>query len=185
MGHKFCVHPGVYLLAAFAVLILPLRWWMGAVLAALAHEFSHIAAARLFGSRILEIRLSPTGAVIASEPIEGRRGVLASAAGPLGSLLLSLFIRGYPELAICGLIQGVFNLLPVYPLDGGRIVRCLLPAKFCTVLETMTIWASGLLGMGLYETSCLGISSFLPLAALVAIRVPRKLTCKESNLAVQ
>ena len=46
--------------------------------------------------------------------------------GPLGSFLLFISIRYFPRLALCGLIHGLYNLMPIYPLDGGRIVKCLL-----------------------------------------------------------
>lgn len=46
--------------------------------------------------------------------------------GPLGSLLILLFARQLPLVAVCVVIQSLYNLLPIYPLDGGRALKCLL-----------------------------------------------------------
>ena len=68
----------------------------------------------------MKVRLKPGGAAIdAVLPGQGRE-LLAVLAGPVGSLLLLGVHRWFPRLALCGLVQGLFNLLPVRPLDGGR-----------------------------------------------------------------
>lgn len=118
----------VWLLWALLILVLPLKWLLCAVLAAAVHELFHIGAVRLLGGRIRGIRIAPFGAVMAAEEISGYREALCALAGPVGSFLLVLLIRRFPVLGLCALVQGSFNLLPVYPMDGGRAVRCLLEA---------------------------------------------------------
>ena len=54
------------------------------------------------------------------------RELICILAGPAASLLLLCLARIFPRVAICGLIQGCYNLLPIAPLDGGRALHCLL-----------------------------------------------------------
>ena len=56
----------------------------------------------------------------------GLAGFVIALAGPFGGLVLLLTARWLPRLAICGLMQSVFNLLPISPLDGSRAVSAML-----------------------------------------------------------
>ena len=117
--------PAGCLAGALMVLTLPLRLLAAAVLAAAVHESFHILALMFCGNGVRNVRIGFGGAVIETEPLSPFRELVCAAAGPLGSFLCLLLVRAFPLVALCGLFQGTYNLLPIYPLDGGRIVRCI------------------------------------------------------------
>lgn len=116
---------GPYLIAAAGVLLLPLNWLLSAVTAAFIHECGHVAALKLCGVRIFAIRIGACGAKITTEPMGPIQELVCAAAGPLCSLLLVLLVKVAPVLAMIGFFQGVFNLLPIFPMDGGRMLMAL------------------------------------------------------------
>lgn len=115
------------------------------------HEFGHIVAARYFGVRVSRILLLPIGGMAEMESIPRRpyQEVIIALAGPAVNyaiiVVLLIFVRfpngwnlPYFELNATGLgrylvlgnlIMGVFNLLPAFPMDGGRVFRALLATK--------------------------------------------------------
>ncbi len=115
-----------YLYWVLLLLLLPLKWLITGFIAAVFHELCHMAAVCLAGGRVTGLRIRPLGIVMNVEGIRGFREALCALAGPAGSLVLVLFIRPFPMLGLCGLIQGVFNLIPVYPMDGGRILHVIM-----------------------------------------------------------
>ena len=118
--------PSCYILGAAMILLLPLDWLLSAMTAALVHEGCHMLSVLLFGGRIRSVRIGARGCVIECGELEGIAGILSILAGPAGSLSLLFLRRSLPKIAVCGLIQGLYNLMPVLPLDGGRILRILL-----------------------------------------------------------
>ena len=170
-------------LLALALLVLPLSWLAAAVTAALFHELCHGAVAVALGGSLGNIRLGERGASMEVGGLSNGRELLAAAAGPVGSLGL-LLGRCFPRLALCGLVQGFYNLLPIYPLDGGRILFCLIrfrhsegvALKICRRVGALAgVLASlGLLWLGLY-----------PGAILVLWMAAGNITCKDGKLRVQ
>ena len=131
---KILVSPTVpLLLALFVLLSSPLL--LGALLlAALTHELGHCAMLRWLRARVTAVRITALGAEMR---IEGRLSyggeVLAAAAGPAVNLLLAPLLAYGGRLwemlylfAGTQLILGLFNLLPILPLDGGSMLWNLL-----------------------------------------------------------
>lgn len=114
---------GFFPVLALMLLLFPVRFLAGVLLAALCHELGHILAVKLSGGCILAIRLRSFGARIEASPLPPGRAALCALAGPAAGALTIFTYKTFPELALAGLVQTVFNLLPVYPLDGGRALR--------------------------------------------------------------
>jgi Zn-dependent protease len=126
------------------------------------HELGHSLTARRYGIGVSRILLLPIGgmAEFDSIPRQPRRELLISLAGPAVNfsiaLLLLIFLpwpkswgsdsvefsaRGLGDLLLrLNLIMGSFNLLPVFPMDGGRILRALLATRLPYLRATF--WAA-------------------------------------------
>ena len=126
------------------------------------HELGHSLIARRYGIGVSRILLLPIGgmAEFDSIPRQPRRELLISLAGPAVNfsivLLLLLFLpwpkdwggdrvqltpRGLADLLLrINLIMGGFNLLPVFPMDGGRIFRAILATRLPYLRATF--WAA-------------------------------------------
>lgn len=123
---KVQISAGALIFAALMLLLLPLKWVAAAFLAAAVHELFHLGAVYLTGGRISGICIGSRGAVMSPNELRPLQEFLCTIAGPVGSFSLLLFARWMPRVAICGLLHGIYNLLPLLPLDGGRILDCLL-----------------------------------------------------------
>ena len=120
------LEPSACFLMAAWFLMLPLDWLLAALLAAAVHELGHLAAVYALGERVEFLSIGGFGARIHTGPLENRAEFLCAAAGPAASLFLLCLCRFFPKTALCGLVQGMFNLIPVYPMDGGRMLLCIL-----------------------------------------------------------
>lgn len=130
------VTPGFWLLMAAVWLIDPavLLWTLPA---AALHELGHLGALWLVGGRVRGLRLSALGAeLLLDGPLSYRQELPVALAGPMVSVAAALLAAGSHRYLFAGLslALGLFNLLPVYPLDGGRATRSLcallLPAPW-------------------------------------------------------
>ena len=136
------MHLGRVVLSPGCLWALALGWYLGApsllsafLLAAAAHELGHIALCGALGIPIRQLRLSLLGAELRLEGADrqGWRGeLLVAAAGPAVNLLLATAAAGIGRgqeflclFAGASVVLGVFNLLPVLPLDGGRVLAAL------------------------------------------------------------
>ncbi len=134
----------VFVLALFACVVL--------------HEYGHALTARRYGVPTRRITLLPIGGVASLEkmPEKPREELLVALAGPAVNVVIALLIFGYmqlagisfptaqledpsqlslsdafiPNLLAVNVILVLFNLIPAFPMDGGRVLRALLSMKF-------------------------------------------------------
>lgn len=161
-------------------------------LCVLLHEFGHVLAARRYGVRTPDITLLPIGGVARLEriPEKPAEELVVALAGPAVNLaiaaLLFLALGGIPpmqaaaelhspgqgileRLAWVNLTLVLFNLIPAFPMDGGRVLRAFLAWRMGHVRATQAAaWVGQavafLLGLG-------GLFGGNPLLVFIALFV--------------
>ena len=176
-GTSGAVSSALSLLALFACILL--------------HEFGHILMARRFGVRTPDVILLPIGGVARLEriPDEPKQELLIALAGPAVTLAIIVVLYAIlratagpvnllqltPETPFLAFLVAVniylllFNLIPAFPMDGGRVLRALLASRLGLLRGTRIAATLGqtfaVLG-GLY-----GLTKPEPLLILVAFFV--------------
>jgi Zn-dependent protease/CBS domain-containing protein len=144
------------------------------------HELGHSVAARAFGLEVRQIVLLPLGGIaeLVGRPKRPRDEVIIALAGPFVNVVIaSVLFGGFAVAHAAGLgglelsfrepslatflhlvfasnvMLAAFNLLPFFPLDGGRVLRALLASRWGD--ERATRWASwagqiGAVGLGIW-----------------------------------
>ena len=190
---RFRLSAAACLTAALLLLVLPIKWLIAALAAAVFHELCHVGAIRLCGGKILGLSIGGGGAVIKTEPMEQGKALFCALAGPFGGLCLLLAARWIPRTAVCAGIQSLYNLLPLYPLDGGRALRSgaaiALPPKqaerLCGIIEELC--RGGLVILAVYAGVVLhlGIFPFLLVFLILLKTKSGKIPCKHGPQRVQ
>ena len=132
----------------------------------LLHEFGHVLAARHYGIKTPDITLLPIGGLARLEriPEEPRQEFVIAIAGPLVNVAIAgliILVLGYSigpddiaqienphvdffaRLASVNVFLVLFNLIPAFPMDGGRILRAALAARFSWSRATQIAAAIG------------------------------------------
>lgn len=174
-----------------------LALYLGLFFCVLLHEFGHVAAARFFGVRTPVITLLPIGGLAQLERIPKNpvAELVIAMAGPLVNVLIVLVLwivtRAAPNLdplldlnsevpipylqSIMGInvILALFNMIPAFPMDGGRVLRALLGfvmpwegATRCAArIGQVFALCGGLLALFMHNPILLLIAAFIFFAA--------------------
>jgi Zn-dependent protease len=167
-------------------------FWLVAVFGCiLLHEFGHITMARRFGVRTPDVILLPIGGVARLEriPDEPKQELLIALAGPAVTAAIAAILYAIirlsgddaglgdldPTRPFLSLLMNVnvylllFNLIPAFPMDGGRVLRALLASRMGLVRGTRV---AAMLGQALAVLGGLyAVTTGHPLAVLVAFFV--------------
>jgi Zn-dependent protease/CBS domain-containing protein len=126
-----------------------------------AHEFGHIFAARRFGIETPDVTLLPIGGVarLARIPEEPYQELLIALAGPAVNVLIAVVLLAVfgsqadpsglaaventktalaDKLTVVNIFLALFNMIPAFPMDGGRVLRALLAIRLGYVRATKT-----------------------------------------------
>jgi Zn-dependent protease len=144
----------VYIVALFAIVVL--------------HELGHALTARRYGIRTRDIILLPIGGVARLErmPRDPRQELLVALAGPAVNVAIAIVLyallrlTGAPpaadlytvdlvsstrafvyQLVVVNIMLAVFNLIPAFPMDGGRVLRALLAMRMSSYVRATAIAA--------------------------------------------
>jgi Zn-dependent protease/predicted transcriptional regulator len=155
---------------------------IGLFVSILLHELAHTAVARRSGAVVQAITLMMLGGVSElKRDVRPEREALMAFVGPLASFgvalvsyLLYRFVALPPGLGIAlfvfamiNLALGLFNLLPAFPMDGGRVLRGLLvkplgPYRATRIATTVGQWMA--VALGVY-----GLVTFNVMLILIAV----------------
>ncbi len=157
---------------------------------AFLHELGHLAALTAFGITITQIRLGALGAVMRTEPMSHPVEAVCALAGPTVNLFCFWALRSYlPGAALVSLLLGCYNLLPVYPLDGGRALRAILSLFLSLHIAEILgqiIAVLTLGGIGLLVAWARGRFGLLPLGLymLLLARMAANFCCQPKRISV-
>ena len=179
-----------YLLLASMILLLPLKWVMAFYAAAAVHEIFHGITMAALGGRIFELRLKACGVYMVGECEGMWNQILCSLAGSLGGLSCLFLAKCFPEVALCALVQSLYNLLPLWPLDGGRILRLVLQeicphlaqrAEECVRIVFLITGILAALWYAVYSRASIFFYAFVISVLLKSIKTP----CKAGKKRIQ
>lgn len=107
------------------------------LLACFFHELGHVVTATVCRGHVRSLSLTVVGAELRMDydvPLRYGQDSLVALAGPGANLLFGLLALGldWELAAVVSLTIGAFNLLPIPPLDGGRVVYGLLAIRLDT-----------------------------------------------------
>lgn len=158
------------------------------------HELGHALAARGYGIRTRDITLYPVGGVASLERMPGKPGceIAIALAGPAVNLAIAVaifagfvgaayltpwdsaieagsFAEFAARLLMANLVLAVFNLLPCFPMDGGRVLRAILATRLTRLRATEIAVGVGTLVAAAFVLGGLWLGHFGLIAVAIVV----------------
>ncbi len=133
------VNVQIFIIMVLFILTKQIKIYGILMLFTLVHELAHMFMGIILKLKPKELNVSPFGFSILFEIYEKNeiKKILIAICGPLVNILIALICyftnikNEWVELIIySNILIGLFNLLPIYPLDGGRILKSILRTKY-------------------------------------------------------
>ena len=171
MGNTFKIHPLTYIIALIFIIVGYFKFYLSFMLVLFMHELGHITLSLIFKWNIKNIVLLPLGFLLKFKDNLNKpllEEFFISISGIVFQLIfISLFHSHY--LVISSNIILIFNLLPIYPLDGSKVINIVLnkitnfkTSYFLTLLFSF-VTIILLISMSVINKSLLFMISFIPL----------------------
>lgn len=117
------IHFYLFVFMSYMFFIGKIEMFMIFYISILLHEIAHIVVALLLKVNVIELNLMPVGiSAIYNDKISAKKEVIISMAGPIMSLILAIYSKD-SFISSVNIIIMILNLIPIYPLDGGRIQK--------------------------------------------------------------
>lgn len=161
---KIRVNLQIFLFAIIFYLTKQIEIYAILMLFAFVHEIGHLLSGVILGLKVKSINIMPFGISINFEDYSNKyliKKIIIALAGPLVNLIiiiLGLYNSWSEEIIYSNILIGMFNLIPIYPLDGGRILKYITQlASGIKEAETLTYRVSNVLIILLTVISSIGV----------------------------
>ena len=171
MRNIFKVHPLTYIVALVFILVGYFKLYLSFMLVLFIHELGHVTLSLILKWNIKSIILFPLGLLLKFDDCLNKpliEELIISISGVIFQLIFVSFVHNY-YLIIASDIILVFNILPIYPLDGSKIINIILnkitnfkTSYFLTLILSFVLIII-LISISIINRSLIFIISFIPL----------------------